>query len=120
MDAIIVGIVLAVLSPFIVFATNGILEHGRRKRAYERLASDPYVKVGQRIGELQCEGRDQPIMRNCEITAFRVGMLEVTQRRSPEEGDWVVTFTGREFEKLIPVYDLPQMKGARGRRKYGN
>ena len=103
--ALMIGVVLAALTPLAAFATNGMVEAGRRKRAYKRLKDDPYVKKGAKISELQIEGRDTPIMTDCYIRDFKVGYMEIGK---VEDGELVraVTFTGREFEKLIPIFNL--------------
>ena len=115
---IVISILVAGLAPLAAFATNEFVERGRRKRAYQRLKDDPYVFIGAEIDELQIEGRETPVMRNCVITNFQVGFLEISKKakKAVEGGEYdiVVTFTGREFEKLIPVFK--SYKKARGRR----
>lgn len=106
-QAILQAIMLVVagfLLPYLLSWANVRAEKGkegvRRKRAYDRLVGDNYVFEGARLVELAVFDRPEPLMRNCEIAKIGVGYVEI---RSLEDGS-VITFTGREFERLVPVF----------------
>lgn len=77
----------------------------RKRRAYNRLSKDPYVFVGARMVRVKGSG-DVPIIdAACYISHLSFGRMEVTVEDSnSDENGCVYTFTGREFEALIPIF----------------
>ena len=102
LGTIIIGVVMAVCAPFIAFATSKYIAAGHRKRAFERLTGDPYVKVGARILRLHTAGVEAPVLSDCVLTEIGVGYVVIQS----DDGTLATTFTGQEFEKLTPL-DYP-------------
>ncbi len=102
-EALCTALALAFLSPLAAFGASAFVEGGRRRRAYRRLASDPLVRVGATIERLEIEGLPHTAMRDCRIVEFGVGRMAVRDARGA-----VMTFTGREFERLHPVFAPPE------------
>ena len=98
--AIIIGLVMAVCSPFIAFATSKYIASGHRKRAFARLTGDPFVKVGARISRLHTAGVEAPVLTDCVLTEIGVGYVVIQSA----DGWHATTFTGQEFEKLTPIW----------------
>ena len=102
---IIIGVVMAVCAPFIAFATSKYIAAGHRKRAFERLTGDPFVKVGARIARLYTAGVETPLLLNCVLTEIGVGYVVIESAN----GKFATTFTGQEFEKLTPIWIIPEV-----------
>ena len=98
---LLIPVILAVLLPFANKFSAIKVEKINKERALERLKNDPFVKVGAWISELRSENSDKPLMEDCQITAFKLGYVEV------REGKKVMNFTVQEFEKLHPIFDFP-------------
>ena len=100
LGAIIIGLVMAVCSPFIAFATSKYIARGQRERAFARLTGDPFVKVGARISRLHTAGVEAPVLSDCVLTEIGVGYVVIQSA----DGRHATTFTGQEFEKLTPIW----------------
>lgn len=101
-EALILGLALAAGGALAATVVEKHSNNIRRGRAYKRLQDDPRVFHGAKILELQSFGRDTPIMGECEIVTFGFGVLEVADFDTGK----VATFTGREFEQLIPIFKI--------------
>ena len=101
-STIVLGLTLVFCSPFVAFFANKYIEQGRRKRAFDRLSGDKFFDDGYDIAELYIEGRETPILTDCYIDEIKPGEVVIKTRLSAKG----MTFTGREFEKLYPIWDL--------------
>ena len=97
-ESFVFGIVVAVVHPFIGLFVSKYTEKIRRERAFSRLENDPFFYVGATIKSLHVDGIEAPIMTDCIIYAVKPGEVTV------QSEDVITTFTGREFEKLIPLW----------------
>ena len=85
------------VSPFIVFASNILINRARKARSFKRIESDPLLFVGARIERLILEGTGT-ILESAVIDKIEFGWVEVA---TPDGRR--VSFTGIEFEKLHPI-----------------
>ena len=92
-------LLIAVLIPIVTFAVQGLMSYTRQKRKYNQLCRDPLFKVGAVLVRLETEGRDKPIMNECELTQARPGYYQFKSKY----GEWI-SFTGMEVEKLYLIY----------------
>ena len=97
-EAFLMGIAVAVVHPFVNFFVQRWLEALRRKAAFDRLNNDPCFYKGADIAYLYVEGKEEPILTNCVVSDVKPG--EVIIRKE----NLRMTFTGREFEKLNPIW----------------
>ena len=97
-STLILGLIASGLAPVGVYLTHSWIEKGRKNRAFARLKSEPLYQVGAKIDRLIIEGNDTPIMVDCEIVSMDVGRVVIAS------GDERMSFTGREFERLHPVF----------------
>ena len=95
-----VGFIAAGLGPVAVIITNKWIEEVKRKRALGRIDNEPLYKEGAIIRELRLEGSDVPLMLDCKITSIAKGRIEI------RDDTGVISFTGREFEKLHPIFQI--------------
>ena len=102
MTVILTALIITFLSPFAMFLGSASIEKGYRKRAFKRISSDPDLKVGTRLLRIEHEGRDKPLVGRCTIIEMKVGRMVI---RCKDE-DALMSFTGREFEKLHPVIKI--------------
>ena len=104
--AIVTALIIGALAPFISFATSGLLEAGRRGRAYQRIKNEPTIYKGVKLTRLECTGHHGPLMGPCLIVDIQVGRIVVENIERTEQ----MTFTGRELEALHPVVDISTQK----------
>ena len=106
MGSIVVAFTVALLTPLAAFLASSWVEYGRRKRAYDRLYAGG-VRVGMEIDELISLDRDEYVVGPCVVTKFEVGEITLKLLGKGKKHDYWVTFTGREFERLVPVVVTP-------------
>ena len=99
-SSLIIGVVLALASPFIAYYANGKLAQAKRERAYKRLDNDPFIFEGSPIKSLHVPGVAEPIMVDCFIEKWDVGMLVIRDKSGR-----AMVLTGEEFERVMPIYE---------------
>ena len=99
--------ILAPIASAMTFVTSIWIEHAKKKRAFHRLSSDPFVYPGAILQRLKGSG-DVPIIdAECMITLLAFGRMEITViDPNSDENGCIYTFRGREFEELIPVFKV--------------
>ena len=97
--AILTALLIGALAPFIAFATSGLIESGKRRRAFQRIVNERTLYKGVELARLECTGHHGPLMGPCRIVNIEVGRIVVHSL----DGTEMITFTGRELEALHPV-----------------
>ena len=92
----------AIFAPVLATLSSKFIEDSKRKRALKRLLAEPLMCVGSRIRELRIEGSDKPLMEHCHVSAHAFGRVEITSNDFKK----IACFTGQEYERLHPIYDL--------------
>lgn len=99
--------VLAPLGAGVTYLTNIWIDRAKKAWAFDRLESDPFVYLGARMYRLKGSGDVPVIDARCYISKLAFGRMEVTvEDPESDEDGCVYTFTGREFEGLIPVFKI--------------
>ncbi len=86
--------------------TSILIESGRKWRAFQKLKNDPRVYVGAKLMAVKSLHTDVPLIETqCRILTMKYGRLELlVDNRHHHENGGIYTFTGREFENLVPVF----------------
>lgn len=98
--------VLAVFGSVTTYLTNRWIDGWRKKDAFNRLLNEPTIAVGARLHRILDSASGVKLIGPCRITALGVGRMEVQSLK----GEEVMTFTGREFERLHPVIHLTRAR----------
>ncbi len=103
-------VVLFVLAPVgmgVTFVMNIWIDHAKKGRALKRLMNDSHVFEGARMIRVKGAGDVPVIDAKCYVSKLAFGRMEITvDDPSSDEHEAVYTFTGREFEQLVPVFDM--------------
>ena len=96
---LITATVLAVFGSVTTYLTNRWIDGWRKKDAFKRLQDEPTVYPGAKLARIVDNSSGAVLMKDCRVTALEVGRMVVRSIVTDE----VMTFTGREFEKLHVV-----------------
>ena len=99
---LIMATVLAVFGSVTTYLTNRWIDGWRKKDAYKRLFDEPTIFEGAHLHRLVDSNSGVQLLGPCRVTSLAVGRMEVATL----DGNQLMTFTGREFERLHPVMDL--------------
>lgn len=105
-STIIVGGIVTFITPIIAAMASVLTQDMKRKRAYARLTKEPLMFVGAKIRYLYLEGKEEPLISDVKVTSLQKGRVEVTKFDKENSAVEVLCFTGQEYEKLHPVYDI--------------
>ena len=94
-------LLIAALIPIVTFITQGLMNAYRQRRRYGQLKRDSRFRIGAILTRLESEGRDKPVLMECQLTQARPGYYEFRSLSTPPE--WI-SFTGQEVEKLFLIY----------------
>ena len=101
--ALIIPVVLTALTPLVTFFVSRYTTEGQRARAEARLRREPNFHKGARIRAIYRPGVSEPLLENCYVSDFQRGRVEIRTR----DGQ-AISFTGLEYERLHPVYELSE------------
>ena len=100
-------LLITFVSPFVIFAANWMTERWRKRLAYKRLLNEPTIYTGAILSRLLDANSGVLLMGRCTVVSLSVGRMEIHSLTDNE----LMTFTGREFERLHPVVEVGQSRG---------
>ena len=94
-QALLVGVVLAVLSPIAARYASRWTNKDRRERAFRRITREPYYQRGMPFLRVELQGHPTPLLGRGHIENVAVGRVVLHG-----EGGEVLVVTGEELERL--------------------